>query len=243
MEGWVKLYRKSADWQWSRSPKHIALFWHLLIRANHKETKWRTETIKPGQLLTGRKQLSDWSGLSEREVRTVLKDLKNSGEIDQQTTRHYSIISITKWSDYQQSDQQTTSWRPANDQLTTTSKNANNENNENKDTLPRPDAVVQLWNDLLSSQLGYSHGIGVGKHLENFVEARQFFNTYEKWQNYFIKISKTAFMHGQNDRQWKATLQWAVNYDNALKVLDGAFDKDSSVKKALDAVFGPEELS
>lgn len=108
----------------------MALFLHLLGRANHKETKWRTETIRAGQLLTGRKQLADWSGLSERQVRTVLKDLKNSGEIDQQTTRHYSIITITKWSDYQLDDQQTTSWRPANDQLTTTSKNAKNVKNE-----------------------------------------------------------------------------------------------------------------
>jgi hypothetical protein len=133
MEGWVKLHRKFNEWQWATSPNHVALFICLLIRANHKETKWRKETIKAGQLLTGRKQLSLWSGLSEREVRTVLKDLKISGEIDQQTTRHYSIITITKWQTYQLLDQQTTSWRPANDQLTTTSKNANNANNANNE--------------------------------------------------------------------------------------------------------------
>lgn len=129
---WIKLYRSMRDWQWSASPKHMALFVHILLRANHKETKWRNETIKPGQLLTGRVQLSDWSGLSEREVRTVLKDIKNSGEIDQQTTRHYSIITITKWAEYQMDDQQTTSRRPADDQLTTTSKNAKNVKNEKK---------------------------------------------------------------------------------------------------------------
>jgi hypothetical protein len=121
---WIKLYRSLKDWQWSKSPKHVALFMHILLRANFKETKWRDATIKPGQLLTGRVQLSEWSGLSEREVRTVLKDLKNSGEIDQQTTRHYSIITITSWADYQMDDQPATIKRPADDQLTTTSKNA-----------------------------------------------------------------------------------------------------------------------
>jgi hypothetical protein len=106
-----------------------------------------------------------------------------------------------------------------------------------------PDELTQTWNDVLSIKLGYSHGIGVGEHLRNFLDARQFFDTPEKWRDYFVKISKEPFLLGENDKNWKATLQWAVNYDNALKVLDGAYDKSSSVKKALDAVFGPEELS
>ncbi|MGK3946819.1 hypothetical protein ABK046_51700, partial [Streptomyces caeruleatus] len=68
MEGWVKLHRKIALWQWASSPNHMSLFMQLLLRANHKATKWRKETIEPGQLLTGRKQLMDWTGLSEMQI-------------------------------------------------------------------------------------------------------------------------------------------------------------------------------
>jgi biotin operon repressor len=243
MEGWIKLHRKFNDWQWAKSPNHVALFVCLLTRANHKETKWRTEVIKPGQLLTGRKQLSDWTGLSERQIRTVLKDLKISGEIDQQTTRHYSIITIPKWNTYQLSDQQTTSRRPADDQLTTTSKNANNEKNEEniiQTTVTHavtPDTVVQIWNNVLATKLGYSHGLGVGEHLKNFFEARQFLDTSEKWTNYFEKISSVSFLLGESPKAWKVTLQWAVNYDNALKVLDGLYDKASGTQNALDLLY------
>lgn len=123
--GWVKLYRGLVDWQWVKSPNHVAVFIQLLIRANYKETKWRMETIMPGQLLTGRKQLKDWTGLSEMQIRRVLDDLENSAEINRKRTSKFSIITIAKWEMYQGDDQQTTSKQPANNQQVTTSKKAN----------------------------------------------------------------------------------------------------------------------
>ena len=136
MEGWIKLHRKYLDWQWIDSYKHVVLFIHLLLRANHKKTKWRSVTISPGQILTGRKQLSKWTGLSEQSIRTVLSDLKSTSEITIKTYSKFSIISITNWSEYQQSNQQTnqqvTSNQPASNQQVTTSKNEKNEKNEKK---------------------------------------------------------------------------------------------------------------
>ena len=105
MEGWIKLHRRLIEWQWIDSYKHVVLFLHLLLRANHKETKWRNVTIGVGQLLTGRKQLSKWSGLSEQSIRTVLSDLKSTSEITIKTHNKFSIISITNWCEYQQANQ------------------------------------------------------------------------------------------------------------------------------------------
>ena len=103
-----------------------------------------------------------------------------------------------------------------------------------------PDGVVQIWNNVLAAKLGYSHGLGVGEHLKNFFEARQFLNTSEKWTSYFEKISSFSFLLGDNPKAWKVTLQWAVNYDNALKVLDGQYDKTTSAQKSLRAWFDEE---
>lgn len=132
MEGWIKVHRKILQWQWITSPNHVALMAAILLRANFKETKWRKITISPGQLLTGRKQLSIWTGLSEQQVRTTLRDLINSKEITSKSFSKFSVITITNWSKYQQDQgastsrapQQSTSNQPAINQQITTSKNA-----------------------------------------------------------------------------------------------------------------------
>jgi hypothetical protein len=134
MEGWIKLHRNIANWRWATSPNHIALFMQILIRANFKETHWRKEMVKPGQILTGRKQLSVWTGLSEAQIRTVLRDLQDTQEITIKTTKTYSIITIVNWLNYQimgnESNQEITNKQPTNNQQITTSKNANNAKNE-----------------------------------------------------------------------------------------------------------------
>ena len=108
IEGWIKLHRKLLKWEWIESSKHLGLFIHILLRANYETTRWRGRVIKPGQLLTGRKQLSKWSGLTEQSVRTVLKDLKSTNEITIKSTSKYSIITLTRWSDYQLHSEQPT---------------------------------------------------------------------------------------------------------------------------------------
>lgn len=112
MSGWLKLHRKMLEWEWSSSPNHVALFITLMLRANFKESSYRGKKIMPGQLLTGRKQLALWSGLSEQQIRTVLKDLKNSGEINQQSTKTFSMITLTSWAAYQEDNQQPTINQP-----------------------------------------------------------------------------------------------------------------------------------
>lgn len=102
--GWVKVHRKLLSWQWISSPNHVAVFLNILLHANYKESKWRSETIRPGQLLTGRKQLMDWTGLSEKQIRKCLEDLEKSKEIGRRRTNQFSIITILKWDEYQGDD-------------------------------------------------------------------------------------------------------------------------------------------
>jgi len=129
MVGWVKLHRDLQSWQWASSPKHMTLFIHLLLAANHKKSFWRGEHIAEGQLVTGRKQLSLWTGLSESQIRSSLKDFKTSREITIKTTNKYSIITILNWSQYQTDDQQIANKSPTNRQQIATSKNVKNVKN------------------------------------------------------------------------------------------------------------------
>ena len=124
MERWVKIFERLLDWEWADDPNMVALWVHLLLRANYKDREWHGTIIKRGQLVVGRRMLSELTGISERAIRTCLGRLKSTNEIEIKTTNKYSIITICKFERYQQaeneSDQQTTSKRPANDQQTTT---------------------------------------------------------------------------------------------------------------------------
>jgi len=48
----------------------------------------------------------------------------------------------------------------------------------------------------------------------------------EFWQDVFSKANQTPFLKGENDRGWKASLDWFVkNDENAVMVLEGKYDR------------------
>jgi len=106
----------------------------LLLKANYKQTQWRGQTIHPGQLVTGRKQLSEWTGLSEQQIRTFLKRLKSTSNLTIKTTNKYSIITITNWEKYQETEENQPATQPTNNQQITTSKKLRKKEVKNNNT-------------------------------------------------------------------------------------------------------------
>ena len=125
--GWIKIHRKFLKWEWYDDMVVKSVFLHLLLTANFETKKWRGITIERGQIVTGRKKLSQELGISERQVRTALKKLCSTNELTIKTTSKFSIVTICKYGSYQekekpsdqqsdqQNDQQATSKRPASD--------------------------------------------------------------------------------------------------------------------------------
>lgn len=99
--GYIFLYRKFIDWGWYTDIPVKCLFLHLLLLANHKETKWRGEVIGRGQVLTGLHQLSQGTGLSVQQIRTALGKLISTNEITSKTTNKYRVITIINYASYQ----------------------------------------------------------------------------------------------------------------------------------------------
>ena len=125
--GYIKLWRKIQDESWYTQPLTCHLAVHLILKANHKDKKfiWNRKeiTVNRGQLVTGRDILSRETGLSHRNIRTSLEILKNCDFLTIKSTNKFSIITICNYGKYQdknletdqQTDQQTTSKRPASD--------------------------------------------------------------------------------------------------------------------------------
>lgn len=99
-DGFIKLSRSLLDWDWHDEPKTGYLYIIMLLLANHEETLWRGEKLLRGQLLTGRRQLSIASGLTEDEVRTALGHLKKTGHVIVTAKSKYSVITLPKYDEH-----------------------------------------------------------------------------------------------------------------------------------------------
>lgn len=48
------------------------------------------------------------------------------------------------------------------------------------------------------------------------------------WQDGITRASKSSFCRGQNDRGWKARIEWFLKSDSLTKILEGDYDDPSS---------------
>lgn len=146
-EGYVKLFRKLLDWEWYDNQNTKDLFIHCLMKANFKQSKWRGQTIPKGAFITSLGILAKDLGLSVREIRTALNNLKSTSELTSKTTNKYTLIKVENWALYQsdevisdkqndkQPDKRKTNKRQTNDKQTTTEeecKERKNVKNEKK---------------------------------------------------------------------------------------------------------------
>lgn len=129
--GWIKIHRSILDWEWYKDINTKIVFIHLLLKANHKEKKYQGFLIKRGQLLTGRSQLSNELGLTERQIRTSLTKLKTTNEVTIETNTKGSVITIVNYDSYQIVEDERPATSPHSDHETTTNKN--NKNIRNKE--------------------------------------------------------------------------------------------------------------
>lgn len=135
--GYIKLWRKTIEWEWYKDTVTKCVFLHLLLTANHQEKKWKGITIKRGEALTGRKKLASDLHFSEMQIRSALNHLKSTNEITIKTTNKYSLIELLNYETYnntnQQDNQQTTNKQPTSNQQVTTTKNVKNVKNDKND--------------------------------------------------------------------------------------------------------------
>lgn len=101
MNGWVLLHKKFLEWEWASDPNMVTLFVHLLLSASPWDTTWKGVEIKRGQVVFGRKKWAENTGISEQSLKTCLKRLKLTGEITSRSTNKYTIITISKYNEYQ----------------------------------------------------------------------------------------------------------------------------------------------
>ena len=138
MNGWIRLDRRIMEsFVWD-DPEALKLWLYLLMGAATEDKtavfNGQPLSLKRGQIVFGLNAASARLGISVRRLRTTIKRLENCHQIDKQNYSKYSIISITNYCKYQDSDKQTTSKRQSKRQQLN-NKQINNNNIFKKPTL------------------------------------------------------------------------------------------------------------
>ena len=124
MNGWIRLDRGIQDnflWQ---EPEALKLWLYLLMAASltDKATAFNGQmlNIKRGQLVFGLNAASARLNISIRRLRKYLNWFESDDMIDKQITNKFSIISITNYSQYQDTGKQPSSKSQATAKQTST---------------------------------------------------------------------------------------------------------------------------
>ncbi|ADZ83205.1 hypothetical protein [Cellulosilyticum lentocellum] len=205
MEGWISLYRKVMDNPIvCKDAEYFSVWVYLLLNATHKEYpavfKGERITLKPGQLITGRKSISEKFSINESKVQRILKSFENEHQIEQQTGNKNRLISIVRWEEYQKYEHQTelllnNNWTTSEQQLNTNNNVITKQhNNVNKKESSRftPPTLDQVREYCLERN--------------NIVDAERFIDFY----------SSKGWCIGRNKmKDWKAAIRTWERSDNS----------------------------
>lgn len=166
LQGYIKLYRKLMDSPVWDDPNYLKLWMYCLMKATHKKREIlvgnKVITLEQGQFVTGRNTLTEdlnkgmkpKQKLSEKTWYRYLENLEKWQMLTINKTNKYSIISICKWVEYQDSDQHLTNSCPSTDHQLTTNKNVKNvKEEEEEDALVYFDRNIARLSEHVKSRL------------------------------------------------------------------------------------------
>jgi hypothetical protein len=165
MSGWIKIHRQILEWEWYSDTNTFRVFLHLLLKANHKEKKYRGMDLKVGTIITSRDILAMETGLSIQQIRTALDKLKSTNEVTIKTSSQGTIIEVVNYAKYQLVTNEVTIKEPTSNQQVTTNKNDKKEKNE------RSIFIEPTYIEILEYCAERKNGVDVNKFL-NFYSSK-----------------------------------------------------------------------
>lgn len=90
----------NTDWEWYENTNVFRLFYHCLLHTNLEDKRYCGKEIKAGQFVSSVARISAETGLTESQVRTALKKLKDTGYISTKSTNKYTIYTVNEYQKY-----------------------------------------------------------------------------------------------------------------------------------------------
>lgn len=211
--GWIKLCRKFLYWRCFKDSHCVHLFLYLLVNASSADCNCGEIELKRGQVITGRKRISDDTGISEQTVRTCLNKLKRGGEISVSSTNRFSIITVVNYDSYSIGDKE--SCLP---------KCISAEKKQiEKERIDYEKLRIFFNETMRDTQIPSIEKMTEKRKVQINARCRE----YGK-QAIFDVINKAAsspFLNGGGTNAWVACFDWMFRPNNFPKILEGNYDK------------------
>ena len=238
MNGFIKLHRKLLENPIiMKDAEYLAIWVYLLLEATHKKLdkvfKGKRITLNPGQLITGRNVIAKALKVNSSKVQRVLDDFQKEQQIEQQMSNQNRLISIVKWDEYQNFEQQVNNNRTTTEQQLNTlqeykeCKNIENDKKNNINTL------IQEFNELwqlypkkqgkTDAQKKYCKYRNEGTSYEKVYQGLKEYNAYIKRKGIeqkFIKNGSTWF----NQKCWDDEYTDKETSDPQMEILKGVYN-------------------
>jgi len=199
MSGFIALHRTLLDWEWYSEPNTCRVFIHCLLKANWKDKNYRGKVVKRGHFLTSLEVLAQETGLSVRNVRTAIKNLKATNELTIISTRQGTEIIVNNYNSYQEptnkATHELTDERQTADKRATSTNKGNKGNKETSNTYKRKlNADLDLSEDWVNAAKKYWKS----KNRNELSPHQEFI----KFKDHNIAAGKTSTDWSRNWRTW-----------------------------------------
>ncbi|MBR6656561.1 MAG: hypothetical protein IKL18_00090 [Oscillospiraceae bacterium] len=101
----VKISRSLPNWEWYKDANTMRVFIHLLIKANYNEGNFKGVLIKRGEVVTSYKSIADELGITEKNARTAINHLKQTGSVASTKYSKFQVIKLNNYDKFQSSRQ------------------------------------------------------------------------------------------------------------------------------------------
>lgn len=231
-EGYVKVYRKLlCNPIVMKDTEHIAVWLYLILTATHKNKKalFGNEEIilKCGELITSRGTLATELKIKESKVERILKTFENAQQIGQQTNSQGRLISIKKWSMYQNVS------NDSNNKRTTREQQVDTNNNER----------MEECNGNSKEEINKEEIIGIPNTVVGVEEVNNEESDYSLFENFFGRpLSSTEIMFIDSFKYQIDIIKYALDEARlankiSIKYVNGILEnwKNVGVKSVEDA--------
>lgn len=233
--GWIKLYRKiRKSFVWTNSDQ-LKLWLLVLMKANHEPNKFlfngKEVAVDSGQMVTGRDTLTIEFNEGVRRGQRIsattlwrwINDFKNAQMLDIKSSPQYSVITVSNWSTYQQSEQQVDNTWTSSGQQVDTNKNEKKEKKEKNVVVGDTDNLVNLWTDLwgfpnaIAQQdltewrnefgdalVNYAINYAARRNVQSYGADKYLFKVFDGWSNLGITTVEEAENEAKNHEHRQA---------------------------------------
>jgi hypothetical protein len=98
-----------------------------------------------------------------------------------------------------------------------------------------PHPVIQTWNDM-ASECGLPKAQSTKKRMAALKVRMNEAPFQDGWKEAIAKIPSSKFLTGDNDRGWRADLDWFLKPDSVVRIIEGKYDGHGKQHEIAEAI-------